>query len=147
MAGWSNGCISPCDIAEPTLSSRSALLLPSWRPLRDSGLLCGVRTSCRRDWYIPSRGRASHPSISRLIIVIAATFVRARRPHSLLLSRCSRDALSTREPFCVTCLTRQRERDTKISRLRPLAILFEPRRKTNTVSAIFTKVQCQVPIV
>lgn len=68
MAGWSKGYM-PCDIVEPTLS-RSEPLRCSWRMLRDSGLLCGVKTLCRCDRYIPSRGRASHPNNSSLILVI-----------------------------------------------------------------------------
>lgn len=69
MAGWSKGYMPPCDIVEPTLS-KSGPLRCSWRTLRDSGLLCGVRTPCRCDRYIPSRGRASHPNNSSLILVI-----------------------------------------------------------------------------
>jgi len=92
--GSSNGYISPCDIAELTLS---ALLRCSWRMLRDSGLLCGVRTSCRCERYIPSRGRVSHPSNSNLILVItAATFA---CNHSPLLSTCSHD-FSERDAPC-----------------------------------------------
>lgn len=71
MAGWSSGYMSPCDIVEPILSTRSALLRCSCRILRNFGLLCGVSTLCRCDGYIPSRGKVSHPNISSLIFVIA----------------------------------------------------------------------------
>lgn len=105
MAGWSKGYMPPCDIVEPTLSRRSAPLRCSWRTLRDSGLLCGVRTSCRCDRYIPSRGRASHPNNSSLILVITAAtcFARSRAPCYILSTAFPTSRRTNRATRLISC--------------------------------------------
>lgn len=75
-AGWSSGCISLWSALSKlvTFTVFPALLLFR-RTFCDSGLSCGgVKISWRARRYIPSRDRASRPNISRLIIVITATF-------------------------------------------------------------------------